>query len=103
MPTSLFAPQRGPHALYSYSLPSSPSPPAAFLPSAASIITAAAVLLAFVIPMADAHDHAVEGIPDGAATSPDPIDSTLWAHIFVNMLAFGVMFPVGMVLGVGCC
>lgn len=27
-------------------------------------------------------------------------DSTLWAHIFVNMLAFGVLFPLGMVLGV---
>ncbi|KAG6357170.1 hypothetical protein INS49_015047 [Diaporthe citri] len=27
-------------------------------------------------------------------------DSTLWAHIFVNMLAFGVLFPLGMVLGI---
>lgn len=27
-------------------------------------------------------------------------DSTLWAHIFVQMLAFGVLFPLGMVLGV---
>ncbi|KAF3760380.1 hypothetical protein M406DRAFT_343490 [Cryphonectria parasitica EP155] len=50
--------------------------------------------------MADAHDHAVENIPDDAATSPDPIDSTLWAHIFLNMLAFGVLFPLGMVLGI---
>lgn len=50
--------------------------------------------------MADAHEHDPQGIPDGATISPEPIDSTLWAHIFVNMLAFGVMFPVGMVLGV---
>ncbi|ROV87912.1 hypothetical protein VPNG_10363 [Cytospora leucostoma] len=27
-------------------------------------------------------------------------DSTLWAHIFINILAFGILFPVGMVLGV---
>lgn len=27
-------------------------------------------------------------------------DSILWAHIFINMLAFGILFPVGMVLGV---
>lgn len=57
-------------------------------------------MLLLLLPMADAHDHAVDGIPDGAATSPDPIDSTLWAHIFVNLLAFGVLFPLGMVLGV---
>lgn len=98
MPTSPFA--RGPRAIHSY-YHSLPSLPAQFLSSStASTTTAALVLLALVLPMADAHDHAVGTIPDGAATSPDPIDSTLWAHIFVNMLAFGVMFPVGMVLGV---
>lgn len=27
-------------------------------------------------------------------------DTILWIHIFVQMLAFGVLFPLGMVLGV---
>jgi hypothetical protein len=27
-------------------------------------------------------------------------DSVLWAHILLMMLAFGVIFPTGMVLGV---
>lgn len=49
--------------------------------------------------MAMAHEHEVVSIPDDAATSPEPLDSTLWAHIFINMLAFGVMYPIGMVLG----
>jgi len=28
-------------------------------------------------------------------------DSILWVHILLQMLAFGVIFPTGMVLGVG--
>lgn len=27
-------------------------------------------------------------------------DTTLWIHIFINMFAYGVIFPIGMVLGV---
>lgn len=97
MPTSLLATQRG------SALPSHRSFISFFrMPSiaAASSTATTAALLLLSLPMADAHDHAVDGIPDDAATSPDPIDSTLWAHIFVMMLAFGVLFPLGMVLGV---
>ncbi|KAK0720294.1 hypothetical protein B0H67DRAFT_484990 [Lasiosphaeris hirsuta] len=63
--------------------------------SAAKIALAAAF-----IPMAYGHEHGEENIPDGMTVSVDPIDATLWAHIFVQMLAFGILFPVGMVLGI---
>ncbi|KAH8882279.1 hypothetical protein GQ53DRAFT_666149 [Thozetella sp. PMI_491] len=49
--------------------------------------------------MAMGHDHDTSNIPEGETISGDPIDSTLWAHIFIQMLAFGILFPVGMVLG----
>lgn len=38
-------------------------------------------------------------IPEGHAVSPDPIDSTLWTHILVQCLAWGIIMPTGMVLG----
>ncbi|KAK4234397.1 hypothetical protein C8A03DRAFT_18696 [Achaetomium macrosporum] len=44
--------------------------------------------------------HDEDKIPEGATVSPDPLDTTLWIHIFVQMLAFGVLFPLGMVLGI---
>jgi hypothetical protein len=70
--------------------------------------------------MASAHGgHHENQIPEGATVSPEPLvcwtvmgleilldladesqDTTLWIHIFVQMLAFGVLFPLGMVLGV---
>ncbi|KAI2603630.1 hypothetical protein GGR54DRAFT_633685 [Hypoxylon sp. NC1633] len=52
------------------------------------------------LPMASAHDHSSSHIEEGQATSADPIDTTLWIHIFVQMLAWGVIFPLGMVLGI---
>ncbi|KAI1774339.1 hypothetical protein F4818DRAFT_442491 [Hypoxylon cercidicola] len=52
------------------------------------------------IPMASAHDHSSTHIEDGEAISVDPIDATLWVHIFVQMFAWGVIFPLGMVLGI---
>lgn len=41
------------------------------------------------------HDH----IPEGEVISLEPIDSTLWTHIMIQSLAFGIIFPTGMVLG----
>ncbi|RPB05704.1 hypothetical protein L873DRAFT_1661934 [Choiromyces venosus 120613-1] len=49
---------------------------------------------------AAAHDHHGEGIPEGEAVSPDPLDSILWIHIFTMISAFGIIFPFGMVLGI---
>lgn len=58
------------------------------------------VRLGLLATMANAHDHDEGNIPEGETVSMDPIDSTLWAHIFVQTFVFGVLFPVGMVLGV---
>ncbi|KAE8388347.1 hypothetical protein BDV23DRAFT_112617 [Aspergillus alliaceus] len=41
-----------------------------------------------------------ENVPEGSAISGDPIDSTLWVHMILMGLAFGIIFPLGMVLGV---
>ncbi|KAL8909600.1 MAG: hypothetical protein Q9207_000098 [Kuettlingeria erythrocarpa] len=64
-----------------------------------------------------AHEHHDDKVPEGEGVSPDPIvglppygvrhswlthsqDSTLWIHILIQILAFGLIFPTGMVLGV---
>ncbi|KAK1761965.1 protein YTP1 [Phialemonium atrogriseum] len=70
-------------------LPQSPSA------SAAAVVIVAAAFL----PVALAHDHGTENIEEGATVSADPIDATLWAHIFIQALAFGILYPIGMVLG----
>ena len=56
-------------------------------------------VLAVAARLVSAHDHPDEAIPDGAAISPEPIDAILWWHIIFMILSFGIMFPVGMVLG----
>ncbi|TID19364.1 hypothetical protein E6O75_ATG06702 [Venturia nashicola] len=38
-------------------------------------------------------------IKDGHFISDDPIDSTLWIHILLMTLAWGMLMPMGMVLG----
>jgi hypothetical protein len=56
--------------------------------------------LAFAVRFVCAHDHHGEDIPQGEAITPDPIDSTLWWHICIMIVAFGILFPTGMVLGI---
>ncbi|KAK4065406.1 hypothetical protein Trihar35433_7526 [Trichoderma harzianum] len=49
-----------------------------------------------------AHDHHEGGeshIPEGEAISLEPVDTILWIHILIQMLAYGVIFPIGMVFG----
>ncbi|KAK9468295.1 hypothetical protein V1512DRAFT_234956 [Lipomyces arxii] len=46
-----------------------------------------------------AHEHDESEIPEGEYISVEPIDSILWVHIVMMMIAFGLVFPVGMVLG----
>jgi len=46
-----------------------------------------------------AHDHG-GGIPEGSVVSPEPLDSILWWHICAMIVAFGILFPIGMVLGI---
>ncbi|OAL51001.1 hypothetical protein IQ07DRAFT_508243 [Pyrenochaeta sp. DS3sAY3a] len=50
--------------------------------------------------VATAHDHHTDNIEEGHAISQDPIDSILWIHILIQSLAWGVLFPTGMVLGI---
>ncbi|ORY70983.1 uncharacterized protein BCR38DRAFT_415647 [Pseudomassariella vexata] len=57
-------------------------------------------LLLAAVPMASGHDHDSSRIEEGQTISMDPIDAILWVHIFIQMLAWGVIFPVGMVLGI---
>ncbi|KAL9112866.1 MAG: hypothetical protein Q9227_002943 [Pyrenula ochraceoflavens] len=47
-----------------------------------------------------AHGGHMDKIPEGAGVSDDPIDATLWIHILLQTLAFGLIFPTGMVLGI---
>jgi hypothetical protein len=66
-----------------------------------SSFSLSALLLTFAaLPMASAHDHDSTHIEEGNAISADPIDITLWIHILIQMAAWGVIFPLGMVLGV---
>ncbi|MCJ1275646.1 hypothetical protein MMC21_003449 [Puttea exsequens] len=58
----------------------------------------AALLL--LIPLALAHEHHTEDIPEGEAVSAEPIDTILWIHIVIQILAWGIVFPTGMVLGI---
>ncbi|PYH88447.1 hypothetical protein BO71DRAFT_403848 [Aspergillus ellipticus CBS 707.79] len=55
--------------------------------------------LALLVPSVLAHEGH-ENVPEGAAVSDDPIDSTLWIHMVLMGFAFGVIFPLGMVLGI---
>ncbi|CAI7599509.1 unnamed protein product [Penicillium bialowiezense] len=41
-----------------------------------------------------------EAVPQGESISKDPIDGTLWTHMILMGVAFGIIFPVGMVLGI---
>lgn len=71
------------------------------VPSSAITATAAtAVLAAAFIPMASGHDHHEDQIPEGATISVEPLDTTLWLHIFLQTFVFGILFPTGMVLGI---
>ncbi|KAF4591908.1 YTP1-like protein [Ophiocordyceps camponoti-floridani] len=38
-------------------------------------------------------------IAEGESVSKEPIDTVLWVHIFVQSFAYGIVFPIGMVLG----
>lgn len=53
-----------------------------------------------LVKMADAHEHHGENIPEGEAISAEPLDTILWLHIALQTLAFGLIFPTGMVLGI---
>ncbi|KAJ5232035.1 Protein YTP1 [Penicillium chermesinum] len=41
-----------------------------------------------------------EMVPEGEAISLEPLDAILWVHILLMGFAFGIIFPLGMVLGI---
>lgn len=43
--------------------------------------------------------HESQDLPEGEYISADPIDGILWAHIIIMALAFGIVFPTGLVCG----
>ncbi|KAI9810557.1 MAG: hypothetical protein M1826_003513 [Phylliscum demangeonii] len=49
---------------------------------------------------ASGHEHHTDDIPKGHAVSDKPLATILWIHIGLQTLAFGIIFPVGMVLGI---
>lgn len=61
----------------------------------AAALTATLVLADVVM----GHEHHGEEIPEGQGVSAEPLDSILWIHILIQILAFGIIFPIGMVLG----
>lgn len=45
--------------------------------------------------------HDMDGAKEpGTFPMPEPIDGVLWAHILITGFAFGILFPVGMVLSI---
>ncbi|KAI5790088.1 putative integral membrane protein [Geopyxis carbonaria] len=57
------------------------------------------VVLFILVQTASAHEHDGDGISEGEFVSPEPLDLILWWHICTMVLAFGILFPVGTVLG----
>ncbi|KAL2783519.1 hypothetical protein BJX66DRAFT_318413 [Aspergillus keveii] len=56
-----------------------------------------------VVPAITAHDHhgGESKIPEGKTVSAEPLGTIMWIHIFIQMLAYGVVFPIGMIFGIG--
>ena len=58
----------------------------------------ALAIVSFLAPRVVSHGGH-EAIPEGEAISSEPMDTTLWVHILLQTLAWGIIFPTGMVLG----
>ncbi|KAK4984849.1 hypothetical protein LTR66_008365 [Elasticomyces elasticus] len=69
-------------------------------PSALGNVTILAFAVVLLAEKTSAHEHHDDKIPGGEGLSPDPIDSILWTHILLQTLAWGILFPTGMVLGI---
>ncbi|KAK3070496.1 hypothetical protein LTR53_010373 [Teratosphaeriaceae sp. CCFEE 6253] len=66
----------------------------------ATFRTRPAVLIALIAAAALASAHGDHShLTDGVAISTEPLDAILWTHILLQCLAWGLLFPAGMVLG----
>lgn len=52
-----------------------------------------------LVPTVLAHNHGVSHIMEGHTISADPLDTTIWIHIMLQTASWGIIFPLGMVLG----
>lgn len=57
------------------------------------------VTLLFFMSTVNGHEHHDEDIPTDPNAPREPIDWILWTHVTLMSLAFGFLFPCGMVLG----
>lgn len=55
--------------------------------------------LSLCIVLASAHEHVTSNVQQGAVISDAPIDRKLWLHIAVMLIAFGILFPMGVIFG----
>ncbi|KAH7051027.1 putative integral membrane protein [Macrophomina phaseolina] len=62
--------------------------------------SAAGLAILCLAATARAHEHHMDNIEEGQYASSDPIDAVLWIHILLQSLAWGVLYPTGMVLGI---
>ncbi|KAI9807273.1 MAG: hypothetical protein M1833_000016 [Piccolia ochrophora] len=87
------------------------------LPSHRSQMLFLALIISCLVERSQAHEHHTDEIPEGQAVSAEPLvslswirsritwlivrkDTILWIHILIQILAFGIIFPSGMVLGI---
>ncbi|PNS15622.1 Protein YTP1 [Sphaceloma murrayae] len=63
------------------------------------VSTASLLLFACTVNVSRGHEHHGEEIPEGHTVTQDPIDAILWTHIIIQTAAWGVLYPLGMVLG----
>ena len=59
------------------------------------IVAAAALVMGLAVPTI-AHKHHSTLTEEQTAA---PVDSILWIHIFLQIIVWGFLFPIGMVLG----
>ncbi|EEP79541.1 conserved hypothetical protein [Uncinocarpus reesii 1704] len=59
----------------------------------------AALLALSLTVVVHGHEHH-DDLPEGQFVSVEPLDSILWIHILLMTVAFGFIFPTGMVLGI---
>ncbi|KAJ3013669.1 hypothetical protein HKX48_005623 [Thoreauomyces humboldtii] len=71
--------------------------------SPSSWVSTRSLLLAAVVvvqaPSVFAHEHSTSEATAGDITTGEPIDSILYLHFFLQFLAWGILFPLGMVFG----
>ncbi|GAB7343795.1 hypothetical protein MBLNU457_1766t3 [Dothideomycetes sp. NU457] len=64
--------------------------------NAATAVLATIALFSAQVAAHGDHSH----IEEGEVISAEPIDSILWVHIIIQIAAWGIVFPTGMVLGI---